>query len=121
MKLTKSKLKQIIKEELEAAMLTLEMFDTGSAGDAVGGMTKRRETSPHVVSGRGWSQEPPEATSGPVMDDNGGKGWSTEQEAANALDMKALQAAAAEQGRPLGYIYPARAGEGKWVIVHKPM
>ena len=30
MKLTKSKLKQIIKEELEAAMLTLEMFDTGS-------------------------------------------------------------------------------------------
>ena len=99
MRLTKSKLKQIIKEEI----------------------AKIRETSPHVVSGRGWSQEPPEATSGPVMDDNGGKGWSTEQEAANALDMKALQAAAAEQGRPLGYIYPARAGEGKWVIVHQPM
>ena len=39
MKITKAKLKQIIKEELEETMLTLEMFDTGSAGDEVGGMS----------------------------------------------------------------------------------
>tara|TARA_R110002110_G_scaffold110662_5_gene275785 strand:- start:318 stop:536 length:219 start_codon:yes stop_codon:yes gene_type:complete len=37
MKITKQQLKQIIKEELEEAMLTLEMFDTGSAGDESGG------------------------------------------------------------------------------------
>jgi len=37
MKLTKSKLKQLIREELENASLTLEMFDTGSAeGDEAG-------------------------------------------------------------------------------------
>jgi len=100
MKVTKSKLKQIIKEEI----------------------AKIRETSPHVVSGRGWSQakfdvEDPDD----IMDDNDGKGWSTEQEAADALDMKALQARAEAEGRGRGYIYAAQAGEGKWVIVHKPM
>lgn len=100
MKLTKSKLKQIIKEEI----------------------AKIREAGPHVVSGRGWSQakfdvEDPDD----IIDDNDGNGWRTEQEAANALDMKALQAQAEEEGRGRGYIYPAQAGEGQWVIVHQPM
>jgi hypothetical protein len=59
MKLTKSKLKQIIKEELEAAMLTLEMFDTGSAGDAVGGMTVVQQKARCKKAGGEWIGEDP--------------------------------------------------------------
>jgi len=39
MKITKQKLIQIIKEEMAEAMLTLELFDTGSAGEDVGAMS----------------------------------------------------------------------------------
>jgi hypothetical protein len=62
MKLTKSKLKQIIKEELEAAMLTLEMFDTGSyETDKAGGCEDKGGT---------WSKELDKCVFGENKDDD---------------------------------------------------
>jgi hypothetical protein len=61
-KLTKSKLKQIIKEELEAAMLTLEMSDTGSyETDKAGGCEDKGGT---------WSKELDKCVFGENKDDD---------------------------------------------------
>ena len=54
MKITKTQLKKIIKEELEEAMLTLEMFDTGSAGDEVGGSSLEDKKKQCAASGGRW-------------------------------------------------------------------
>jgi len=57
-KLTKSKLKQIIKEEIDN-MLTLEMFDTGSAGDDVGGTSLAQKKALCKEAGGEWISEDP--------------------------------------------------------------
>ena len=90
MKITKSQLKQIIKEEL----LILE-------------------TSPHVVTSRGHSQDP--VLSGNIVDTNNGKGWESPQEALDSLvdsgEWKALQAK--HRG---AILYPEMAEDGKAYI-----
>ena len=100
MKITKSQLKQIIKEEL----LVLELFDTGSAGGT---------TSPHVVTSRGHSQDP--VLSGNIVHTNNGKGWESPQEALDSLvdpgEWKALQAK-----HPGAILYPEMAEDGKAYI-----
>ena len=55
----KQKLKQIIKEELPKTMLTLEMFDTGSAGDNVGGTSLAQKISRCKEAGGEWISEDP--------------------------------------------------------------
>ena len=93
MKLTKSQLKQIIKEEL----LILE-------------------TSPHVVTSRGHSQElePHQTLPSNIVHDNDGKGWESPQEALNSFkagEWKALQAK-----HPDSILYPAEFENGRSYI-----
>ena len=93
MKLTKSQLKQIIKEEL----LILE-------------------TSPHVVTSRGHSQElePHQTLPSNIVHDNDGKGWESPQEALNSFkagEWKALQAK-----HPRAILYPEMAEDDKAYI-----
>ena len=99
MKITKSQLKQIIKEEL----LVLELFDTGSAGGT---------TSPHVVTSRGHSQEP--VLSGNIVHTNNGEGWTSPQKALDSFSAQAWKALQAEH--PGAILYPEEAEDGKAYI-----
>ena len=54
MKITKQKLIQIIKEEMAEAMLTLELFDTGSAGEDVGATSYEEKKRQCAAEGGKW-------------------------------------------------------------------
>jgi len=54
MKLTPNKFKKIIQEELEKMMLKVETFDTGTAGDEVGGMTLQQKIKHCKDNGGEW-------------------------------------------------------------------
>ena len=55
MKLTKTQIKQLIKEEI----LQLELFDTGSAGDEVGGTSLEQKKKLCTERGGEWISDDP--------------------------------------------------------------